>query len=90
MTEKADFEFILKSHFPIITIASYEEPRVLDLVQSIANNLSLEVFQWTITDGLLSKNSGNPPRFRSAALCPSPSQTANHTQATKPHYRRRF
>jgi SpoVK/Ycf46/Vps4 family AAA+-type ATPase len=47
---------LLKSRVPLIVIETRDEPRVLDLVASLAAELArpvhTPVFQWTVTDGL--------------------------------------
>jgi SpoVK/Ycf46/Vps4 family AAA+-type ATPase len=47
---------LLRSRIPLIVVETRDEPRVLDLIASLAGELAqpahTPVFQWTITDGL--------------------------------------
>jgi len=47
-----DLEALIRSRTPLIAIESDEEPRVVNVVRSIAGRLNLKSFRWTVTDGL--------------------------------------
>ena len=52
MSDRADLEIILKSHFPLITVSTYEEQRTVELFKEIAARLGIPLSSWTVTDGL--------------------------------------
>ncbi len=56
MDQKHDLELILRSRSPIVVIETQDEPRILEMLQSIAigsaSSEYLPLFRWTITDGL--------------------------------------
>lgn len=56
MDQKHDLELILRSRSPIVVIETRDEPRILEMLQSIAigsaSSEYLPLFRWTITDGL--------------------------------------
>src|SRR5688572_33099386 len=50
-----ELEALLRSRVPLLVIETRDEPRVLDLLSSLAPRLAAAhtpVFQWTVTDGL--------------------------------------
>lgn len=53
MRDRTDLDLILAGHFPLVTIATGEEPRVIELVKAAARRMDLSLSQWTVTDGLL-------------------------------------
>lgn len=52
MEELNDIAVLLKKGTPIITINSYEEPRVLELCTRLAMQSFRPLYRWTMTDGL--------------------------------------
>jgi len=52
MKELHDLELTLRSHTPILAIESLEEPRILQMLASLAFRLDYPFMQWTVTDGL--------------------------------------
>lgn len=52
MSDGHDLELLLKSHLPIIIIETDEEPRLLQLLTSLAVKQYRPLFRWSITDGL--------------------------------------
>lgn len=53
MDDRKDLEILLAGHFPLITIASFEEPRAVEMITSIANRRSWSLSRWSVTDGLV-------------------------------------
>lgn len=53
MTDKADLEIILAGHFPLLTIATYEESRAVEMITGIATRHEYSLSRWTVTDGLV-------------------------------------
>ncbi len=53
MKDLHDLELILKQQTPIVTIASYEEPRILELVVRLAGKIRHKLYRWSVTDGLV-------------------------------------
>jgi len=53
MSDRSDLDLILAGHFPLVTIATGEEPRVIELVRAAARRMDLSLSQWTVTDGLV-------------------------------------
>ncbi len=52
MSDKHDLEILIRGHVPIISIESFEERRVLEILTRISIELMLPVFKWSITEGL--------------------------------------
>jgi ATP-dependent 26S proteasome regulatory subunit len=52
MNDQHDLELMVTSRFPIILIETYEEPRVLELLERICNLRGLALFTWNISQGL--------------------------------------
>ncbi len=52
MNDQHDFELVLRSHFPIITIETHEENRAVDLITKTARTQKRALHQWSITEGL--------------------------------------
>ena len=52
MTETHDLSLILKSRFPIVTIETTEEPRILELLAEVCRKERLALFAWSVTSGL--------------------------------------
>lgn len=53
MEELNDIAILLKKGTPLITISSYEEPRVMELCTRLAMQSFRPLFRWSITDGLV-------------------------------------
>lgn len=52
MSDEHDLKVILRSRFPLVVIESFEEPRVLALLERVANLEDQPLFVWTATEGL--------------------------------------
>jgi len=52
MTDRDDLRLLIAGGFPLITIETCEEPRVIELLRTLATRLDVSVSRWTITDGL--------------------------------------
>ncbi len=56
MNDLGDLTVIIRSRFPIVTIETHEEPRVLELLERVANLENQALFVWNVTDGLRRRN----------------------------------
>ena len=54
MNEKHELELLFKSRLPIIVLETREERRALDILGGLRNELGRGLYQWTITEGLVS------------------------------------
>ena len=52
MNDQRDLTVILKSRFPLVVIETSEEPRVLQLLERIANLEGWALFIWSVVEGL--------------------------------------
>ncbi len=52
MSDRDDLEIILRSHYPLITVNTFEETRTVNLFKRIAPLVDLPLSTWTVTDGL--------------------------------------
>lgn len=52
MDDQHDLTLILKSRFPLVIIETPEEPRVLALLERIANLEEMPLFKWSAADGI--------------------------------------
>ncbi len=52
MPDTHDLSLILKSRFPIVTLETTEEPRVLELLGDVCRKDRLALFAWSVTGGL--------------------------------------
>ncbi len=52
MTDRDDLRLLVAGGFPLITIESCEEPRVIELLRSLASRLDVSLARWSISDGL--------------------------------------
>jgi hypothetical protein len=52
VSERADLEILLASHFALLTISTFEEVRALALFKRLATSPDTPLAQWTVTDGL--------------------------------------
>jgi AAA+ superfamily predicted ATPase len=51
-TSVHEIKTLIRSFHPVIAIESVEEQRVLGLVESVAEQLGMKLFQWSVTNGL--------------------------------------
>lgn len=51
---------LIESRYPIIAIESVEEQRVEELLERTAINLGIQIYVWTVADGLRPMGSGTP------------------------------
>ncbi len=54
MNDRHDLELLFRSRIPIIAIETREERRALELLRNMRRSLGCALFQWTVTEGLLS------------------------------------
>jgi hypothetical protein len=66
MTERADLEILLDSHYPLVTVTTFEEERSVELFKDIARRRDLALGCWTISDGL--RALAGPPLFNADSL----------------------
>jgi SpoVK/Ycf46/Vps4 family AAA+-type ATPase len=52
MNDLHDLTVIIKSRFPIVVVETHEEPRVLSLLERVANLEGLALFTWAVTSGI--------------------------------------
>ncbi|MFN9155199.1 MAG: hypothetical protein ACK5WE_16790 [bacterium] len=52
MNDAKDLSLILESRFPLVTIQTTEEARMLDVIEKSANLLGWASFSWSVVDGL--------------------------------------
>ncbi len=52
MNDEHDLKVILRSRFPLVAIESFEELRVLELLERVGNLEDRPLFVWTLTEGL--------------------------------------
>ena len=52
MTDTDDLRLLIAGGFPLITIETHEEPRVIELLRTLATRLDVSLARWTITEGL--------------------------------------
>ncbi|WP_078120298.1 AAA family ATPase [Thiosocius teredinicola] len=57
MQDRNDLHLILSGHFPLITVQSHEEQRVLELLRGIALDQHRPLYRWSITEGLRADDS---------------------------------
>ena len=53
MNDLHDIETVIASRFPLLTIETLEERRVLDLLRTAALRNEWPLFQWDVVDGLI-------------------------------------
>lgn len=51
--QMSDLEVLVRARYPLIYVISWEEQRVLSHIQQIAAKLGKNVFEWSITTGLV-------------------------------------
>ncbi len=64
MNDRHDLEIALSSHFPLLTIQSHEETRVLTLLRDVALRLRRPLFTWSLTEGLKRDDMGFQPHVQ--------------------------
>jgi len=52
MNDVRDLKLILESRFPLVTVETTEEARMLALIERCANLVGQAAFSWSVTDGL--------------------------------------
>ena len=86
MSDTDDLEIILRSHYPLITVNTFEEARTVNLFKRIAPRVDLPLSAWTVTDGLdavVGDATCNPAELR--LVGDNPPDTAT-TSTTDPEY----
>lgn len=66
MNDQHDFEVILDSRFPLVSVETHEETRFVALIERVANLRRHAFFVWTATDGLRRCNHPDPLTQRGA------------------------
>ena len=61
MNNQHDLEVMLDSHFPIITIETHEEKRMLELLQKVMRKRPRELATWSITQGIQKRSTSKQP-----------------------------
>jgi AAA+ superfamily predicted ATPase len=56
MNSQHDLELIIKSRFPVVVVESYEETRLIALIERIANLREWAFYTWSVTEGLARRN----------------------------------
>jgi AAA+ superfamily predicted ATPase len=56
MNDQHDLELIIKSRFPIVLVESYEESKLIALIERIANLQDWAFYTWSVTEGLSRRN----------------------------------
>lgn len=67
MSDRDDLEIMLRAQVPLITVCTYEETRLVDMLRQLARRLELPLGSWTVTDGLESLHGNatyNPRELR--------------------------
>ena len=52
MNDVRDLKLVLESRFPLVTVETTEEARMLSLIERCANLLGQAVYSWSVTEGL--------------------------------------
>lgn len=68
MDDIRDLTVILKSRFPIVLIETHEEPRVIALLEKLAALRELNLFTWSVTEGLCRRAFGESAVAHTADL----------------------
>jgi SpoVK/Ycf46/Vps4 family AAA+-type ATPase len=77
MNDEHDLKVILRSRFPLVAVESFEELRVLGLLERVANLEDQPLFVWTLTEGL--RRRGRPD---SVAETRDPPDVLRHIHST--------
>lgn len=64
MDNAADLRVLLASQYPLLVVATDEEPRFLDLLRTVATGLHMPVWTWSVAQGLM--RDGQQPQYQSA------------------------
>jgi SpoVK/Ycf46/Vps4 family AAA+-type ATPase len=68
MNDQHDLELIIKSRFPIVLVESYEESKLIALIERIANLQDWAFYTWSVTDGLSRRNVRSEQAFDTCEL----------------------
>lgn len=49
---RQELELLVNSHYPIVYLETWEEVRAEEILESVASDLGLPLFVWTLTEGL--------------------------------------
>jgi hypothetical protein len=90
MNDQHDLTLILKSRFPLVIIEIPEEPRVLALIERIANLEEMPLFKWSVSDGIKRHNKTEPSRLRFTKLMRSKRHSRHSTLARNSNAPNRF
>jgi hypothetical protein len=64
MDNAADLKVLLASQYPLLVVATDEEPRFLEVLRSGADELDMPVWTWSVAQGLV--RDGQQPQYQSA------------------------
>jgi ATPase family associated with various cellular activities (AAA)/AAA+ lid domain len=53
MSDKDDLRLLIAGGFPLITVETCEEPRVIELLRVLAERLNVALSRWSVTEGLV-------------------------------------
>jgi SpoVK/Ycf46/Vps4 family AAA+-type ATPase len=54
---EVEIKNLLKAHYPMIYIVSYEEARVVDMLKNICGELKMGLYTWSFTEGMVHQDS---------------------------------
>jgi SpoVK/Ycf46/Vps4 family AAA+-type ATPase len=60
MDNLKDLEILINSHYPIISIETFEELRAEEMVDHVSRNMGLPLFRWSATEGLIRSEETKP------------------------------
>jgi hypothetical protein len=64
MDNAADLKVLLASQYPLLVVATDEEPRFMDLLRCAADEVNVPVWTWSVAQGLM--RDGQQPQYQSA------------------------
>ncbi|MCX7047385.1 MAG: AAA family ATPase [Candidatus Sumerlaeota bacterium] len=62
-----ELEILIRAHYPIIYVISWEEQRVLKWIQDFAQKRNKRVFEWSCTTGMIQTGGGGKARSAASA-----------------------
>jgi hypothetical protein len=68
MNDQHDLELLIKSRFPIVLVESYEESKLIAIIERIANLEDWAFYTWSVTEGLNRRNVRTDPAFDTCEL----------------------
>ncbi len=77
--EYHDISLLLRSHTPILILETHEERRAVDLLKTIAIEIGMPIFKWSVTSGMEREDIKLEPQ----AHLKEPAKVLGHIKATK-------